>query len=84
MIVLQAWNLDWLNKQDYLKKFFLSIASVKLELSQSAHSPIPGGRGRTSQTSSGRNFRQDVPVWALTDKMRIIYNPLRVVSEPFY
>ena len=36
--------------------------SVELRLSQSAHSPTPGGRGRTSRTSSGRNFRPDVPV----------------------
>ena len=38
--------------------------SVKLRRSQSAHSPTSGGRGRTS---SGRNFRPDVPVRALTD-----------------
>ena len=38
--------------------------SVELRLSQYAHSPTPGGRGRTSRTSSGRNFRPDVPVQA--------------------
>ena len=41
--------------------------SVELRLSQYAHSPTPGGRGRTSRTSSGRNFRPDVPVRAFTD-----------------
>ena len=25
MIVLQAWNLDWLNKQDYLKEVYLLL-----------------------------------------------------------
>ena len=39
-----------------------SLTLLQLRLSQYAHSPTPGGRGRTSRTSSGRNIRPDVPV----------------------
>ena len=31
MIVLQAWNLDWLNKQDYLKELYLLKKNISLQ-----------------------------------------------------
>ena len=50
------------------------------------HSPLTllllvGGAGRHLAGTSGRTFRSGL---GLTDKMRVIYDPLSIVSEPFY